>query len=163
MSSKAKTFQGEEEPASFAVSSDRQSYGQIQMFFTYASLAMQAGDFDGALMNVEFAWQRLPNKIKSHFVRPMLVYAEKLEQMPTEEQLWNDVAWQESYGGKFKAEVRYMEAQSNRLKLDTVNDCLDKFNQALDEAGLSWKETGGGLEAFGNYGDSTKGLGFEEG
>jgi hypothetical protein len=161
LSAQAKPYTGEEEETGFAISSDRQSMGQIQMFMTYAALALARGDYDNALLNTEFLWQRLPNKIKSQYERPMDELKEKLEKMPTEEDLWNDERWQFQFGGRFKAEARYLEDYANRIKVTLVNDCLDKFNKALDDAGLSWKTTGGGLEVFGNYGDVTKGMSFE--
>ena len=157
----AEQAEGTSESPTYSVSGDRQSFGQIQMFMTYAALALERGDFDNAMLNVEFVWQRLPNDIKSRYERPSEILKERLDRIPTVEQLYEDAAFQTQYGGKYKSEERYRDAVASQQKMNVTNECLDKFNRALDEAGLSWRQSGGGLAEFGNYDDATKGLKFE--
>ena len=158
MPSYSRQKDGEENP-SYLVSGDRRSLELIFVRIDYATNALAFEEFDNAMINIEAAWQRLPNKIKDKFDEPIEVLNRLILSIPSEDELLNNDNFMQSNPG-WKDPERYRYFMEKKLIQQVVQDCANKFIQAIDDAGLYMKESGAGISIFGEKTDFTKGMGY---
>jgi|GEM_PF-2369093 len=149
-----------QEQVTYRFSSDRRALELIFHRLDYATNALIVGDYPNAVENIEAAWENLPNEIKDCFLKPMDAINEALLKIPKEDELWHDDKFMQNNPG-WKDIARYRQAKSQQVIYRMVHDYKDRIIRKLDERGLYIGKEQGGLEPFGRYSDSTKGMGFK--
>jgi hypothetical protein len=148
------------EPPSYLVAGDRRSLELIFQRMDFATNALIFGDYDNAMENIEAAWQRLPNRLKEDFEEPNETLKIQIDKVPTESQLWDDPNFMATNPG-WKDIERFRENAIKRLIHRLVYDCINKYTQAMDTAGLYMRESGEGTGVFGSYDDAIKGRSYK--